>query len=236
MTRQVFQYGDFAQEVYLVSEQRQSFQLRVKPSMEVVVKYPEECSEDEVRDFLKRKYRWLKKQLTYFEKFQMKQTEREYISGESYWYLGRQYQLKVVQSPAEGVKLSHGTFLLNTRDPKNREQKKELLDRWFLDKRVEVFDERYEEMKKKFAEKDFPKLKIEEMPKRWGSYRNGKVIVLHPLLIHAPKKCIDYVITHELCHMKYSDHSPEFFTHLESKYPKWEEVKDELEVRLGVYL
>mgnify|MGYP000081723780 CR=1 FL=1 len=236
MTRQMFEYGDFRQEVYVVPEDRQSFQLRVKPNMQVVVRHPEESSEEEVRGFLKRKYRWLKKQLQFFEQFQVKQREREYISGESFWYLGRQYQLKVVETESEYVKLYHGKLEVGVIDTLDRKRKQELVDRWFLDKRVEVFDERYAEMKKKFSETTFPKLLIEEMPKRWGSFRNGRAIVLHPLLIHAPKKCIDYVITHELCHMKYQDHSPEFFAHLESKFPKWQEVKDELEVRLGGYL
>jgi predicted metal-dependent hydrolase len=236
MNRQIFEYGDFRQEIYVVPENRQTFQLRVKPSMQVVVKHPKESSDEEVRNFLKRKYRWLKKQLQFFEQFQVKQNERDYVSGESFWYLGRQYQLKVVETNLEYVKLFYGKLEVGVINTLDRKRKQELVDRWNLDKRVEVFDERYEEMKKKFNETTFPKLYIEKMPKRWGSFRNKRAIVLHPLLIHAPKKCIDYVITHELCHMKHPHHSSDFFAYLETKYPKWQAVKDELEVRLGGYV
>jgi hypothetical protein len=71
------------------------------------------------------------------------------------------------------------------------------------------------------------------MQKRWGSCIRGKSIVLNPLLIHASKDCIDYVITHELCHVKYKNHDKRFFKLLNSKYPKWEKVKNKLEMRLS---
>ncbi len=236
MNREIFKYGKFEKEMSFVPEERKTFQLRVKPTLEVVVKYPEESNDRELQDFLKRKYRWLVKQLNYFEQFQIKQSNRAYVSGESYRYLGRQYQLKVVESPKPYLKLSYGTFELGVPDTNSQAHKKLILERWYLDRRAVVFEEQYLMMQHLFDEGEFPKLCIEEMPKRWGSFRRGRYIALHPLLILAPKRCIDYVIVHELCHMKYRDHSSEYYAHLSIKMPDWQDRKDVLEGMLSRYV
>ena len=74
---------------------------------------------------------------------------------------------------------------------------------------------------------------IKKMEKRWGSFIRGKSIILNPLLIHASKDCIDYVITHELCHVKYRGHNKAFYRLLDAKYPHWEAIKEKLEERMA---
>jgi predicted metal-dependent hydrolase len=69
------------------------------------------------------------------------------------------------------------------------------------------------------------------MEKRWGSFLVKKKILLNPELIKASKECIDYVITHELCHMKYQNHGAAYYRFLSSKCPNWEELKERLELR-----
>ena len=74
-----------------------------------------------------------------------------------------------------------------------------------------------------------PLLAVRDMKKRWGSFVNKQKILLNPNLIHVSKDCIDYVIVHELCHMRYKNHDKKFSGFLDEKYPKWEKVKDKLE-------
>ena len=68
------------------------------------------------------------------------------------------------------------------------------------------------------------------MKKRWGSFLNKNKILLNPKLIHVSKECIDYVIVHELCHLAHKNHDKKFFDLLNKKYPKWERVKEKLEM------
>ncbi len=70
------------------------------------------------------------------------------------------------------------------------------------------------------------------MNKRWGSFIGKRRIILNPRLISASKECIDYVITHELCHMRYKNHNKVFYNYLKSKMPDWEKRKDRLEKSL----
>jgi predicted metal-dependent hydrolase len=85
----------------------------------------------------------------------------------------------------------------------------------------------------KFDYKNPPVLGIREMKRRWGSFLKENKIFLNPKLIKMPKECIDYVIVHELCHLKYKNHNTKFFELFHKKYPNWKKVKDKLEI-LGV--
>ena len=76
-----------------------------------------------------------------------------------------------------------------------------------------------------------PKLMIRKMSKRWGSCLSSKKIALNPFLIRASKDCIDYIIIHELCHIRYKNHDKNFFKFQESIIPNWKEVKEKLELR-----
>ena len=74
-----------------------------------------------------------------------------------------------------------------------------------------------------------PSLLVRYMPKRWGSaHKNGR-IALNPQLVRAPSLCIDYVIAHEICHLKYPNHGAGFFRLLDAIFPNWRTAKDRLE-------
>jgi len=110
---------------------------------------------------------------------------------------------------------------------------KQILDNWYGEQVDKVFSKRYLVIQKNFNYSFVPKLVIRKMPKRWGSFLTKKQVVLNPELMKAPVDCIDYVITHELCHMKYRNHSKEFYIFLKSKFPNWEKVKEKLELLMS---
>jgi hypothetical protein len=75
-----------------------------------------------------------------------------------------------------------------------------------------------------------PKLVIKTMISRWGSYlRDRNKIILNTELAKAPGYCIDYVIMHELCHLKYANHTPSFYNSLGAIMPDWKSRKERLE-------
>jgi len=232
---QTFIYGNYSYTYELVKQDRKSLALTVKPDMGIVLKCPQEVENERVEKFLKRKWSWMNKQLRFFEKVERKKYQPEYLSGESFFYLGRQYKLVVKQSKKDSVRLLRGVLKVETaQSVKNGKYNKKLLDAWFKNKYENVFQERFIEMQKRFDYKMMPILKVRSMSKRWGSFLNKEQIALNPKLIHTPKECIDYVIVHELCHMKYKDHSKKFWDFLEEKYPKWQKVKDKLELKFGM--
>ena len=232
-----FIFGTFVYEYQLIKQDRKTLALTVTPDLRIVLKCPHKTDADRVESFLKKKWFWLEKQLSFFKKYQRKIYAKEYISGEGYLYLGRQYKLVVRRSKEDLVSLIKGQLLVSTtKSVSDGKHNKKLIESWFSVKTEQVFQDRFSEMLFLFDYKQAPVLGIREMKKRWGSFLNKEKIFLNPKLIHTPKDCIDYVIIHELCHLKYKNHDKRFFDLLEKKYPKWDKVKDKLEtIGAGIY-
>jgi len=230
-----FTYGTFSYEYELSRGQRATFSLTVTPESRILLKCPEQATDDRIERFLKKKWFWLERQLAFFSKFKRNRRVKEYISGESFLYLGRQYQLIVKRGKEDRVSLARGILMVETTsNVRNYIYTKRLVDRWYADRRRIVFKKILEKVKERFHYDFTPIVEIKPMEKRWGSaFRRKKMIVLNPRLIHASSECIEYVITHELCHFTERSHNVAFWKLLEKKFPNWKKVKEKLELRHG---
>lgn len=224
-----FVYGDYEYDYQLARQDRKTLSLTVMPNLRIILKCSHDTSERKIESFLKRKWFWMEKQLTFFKKYQRKIYKKEYVSGEGYLYLGRQYKLVVKKATENSVSLVKGHLVVyTTRPASDSRHNKVLVNQWFANKIEGIFLERFNMIIKQFNYKKNPRLSIREMKKRWGSYLNKGRIYLNPELIHAPKECIDYVIVHELCHLKYKNHNKFFWNYVSKKFPKWKKVKEDL--------
>jgi len=160
----------------------------------------------------------------------MRHAHRVRVRGATHRYLGRQYRLKVRRDEQVGVKLVGGYLQVATKTGSPTEVET-LLNRWFREKAVEQFSARVTKWRKWCSERKLPppRMQLLKMPKRWGSsHRNGR-ISLNPELVKAPSICIDYVITHEICHLKHPQHDRAFFNLLDQMCPNWRAIKARLE-------
>ncbi len=228
MKLEIFKYGKHQYEYYLVFEDRKTISLRVKPNLKIILKCPNNYSDDKIEKFLIKKWNWLEKQLKDLRRFNKAKKEKEYVSGESFLYLGRQYKLVVEKSENNEVFFKSGVITLKSSD---FNKNKDILNKWYEERAKEVFKERYNKMLKKFNYDFIPELSLRKMEKRWGSFLSKKKVLLNPKLIKAHKDCIDYVIIHELCHMRHQNHSPAFYKFLESKIYNWKKIQEKLEIR-----
>jgi predicted metal-dependent hydrolase len=154
-----------------------------------------------------------------------------FVSGATHLFLGRQYRLKVRRGDPDGVKLAGAYFLVTARtgDPA---EVRDLLAAWFRAKATEHFSARLTLWNSWCCERGLPepKLRLLRMPRRWGSsHRDGRVY-LNPDLVKTPSICIDYVIAHEVCHLKHPAHDRAFFRLLEQVFPDWRKIKMRLEI------
>ncbi len=236
MKKKKITYGEYTYEYCLITQDRKTISLTIFPDLEIVVKAPHDTDNEIIDAFFKKKWQWIEKQLTFFKQFHTTASPKKYVSGESFLYLGRQYKLIVRKASENRVSLQQGRLhLYTTGKVRDGKYNQVILENWYRKRTKIVFDERYQEMQKKFGYQNMPSIMIRKMKKRWGSYTKNNRIILNPLLIHASKKCIDYVITHELCHVKYQNHDKNFFTLLDRKYPGWEKAKEDLELRFIDY-
>lgn len=180
---------------------------------------------------LKKRGRWIYQQLQSFRIQQENYLARKYISGETHYYLGKQYLLKVIEAPKEiqSVKLLRGRIEVLVRN-KSAEKVKRLLADWYRMRAKEIFAKRLDcvlEQASWVAER--PPLRIQSMRTQWGSCSPKGRISLNPNLVKAPRECIDYVILHELCHISEFNHSPQFYRLLTGQMPNWPKVKQRLD-------
>ncbi len=210
---------------------RRRLSISVYPDKSVKVRAPEKYNLNEILPRIEKRALWVVKQRNYFEQFQPLPEPKQYLGGETHYYLGRQYRLKVLQARKEDVRLKGAFFYIQTRNPNNSTRIKQLLYRWYVERALCRFTFRLSELYqdfKKYGPKQ-PSLEIKDMKRRWGSCTRAGKIIFNLRLIQMPSHCIDYVIMHELCHLVVRNHSPEYYRLLTRMMPDWQSRKKRLE-------
>lgn len=230
--KQHISFGSMKIEFALIYNGRKTLGITVTPDMEVVVKAPANASLEKVKEKVRKKAPWIIKQKGYFLSFHPKTPPKKFISGESHYFLGRQFRLKVMTGKKSSV--HYKAKQLDVITP-NKSKTKELVKQWYRQRAKEKFAEIAEPLIQRFKKYkiDLKGIYIQEMTTRWGSCSPKGRIILNPELIQAPKGCIEYVIIHELCHLVHHNHSTAFFALQTKMMPDWEKWKRRLEKSLS---
>lgn len=185
---------------------------------------PEEIIEQK----LHKRAPWILRQQAYFKDFGIRSPEKRYVSGESHYYLGKQFLLRVSEGKTNSVRYKGRCFEVICTSP---DKARELMKSWYREHAKLKFAEYAEPIISRFARYGVAptSLYVQEMENRWGSCTPKGKIILNTELIKAPRPCIEYVITHEMCHLLHPDHTAAFFSLLETEMPDWRRWKDKLE-------
>ena len=212
-------YGAQTIEFALVRRKRKTLEIGVEPDATVVVAAPLDASLEVVAEKVRRRAAWVRRQQRFFAQYLPQTPERRFVAGETHRYLGRQYRLKVRAHPQATVKLTRGFILVQSREPGRAEVTRVLVEGWYRDRA-------------RFPDPEFfrPRgLIVRQLRRRWGSMSPTSRLLLNRRLIEAPVDGIDYVITHELCHIAEPHHGPNFFALLDRVLPDWPTRKERLE-------
>lgn len=212
---------------------RRTLGIEVHPDLSVVIRAPSDCDLDIIQARVGKRAAWISKQLTNFQRYSPRTPTRQHVSGETHLYLGRQYRLKVMAGePAASVKMNRGHLVLTLPGKSDPVAVKALLHRWYLDHARQVFIAVLDEFLPRFKGHQRPRLIVRAMQSRWGSLSQAGTMTLNANLVRAPRACIEYVVAHELCHLKHRDHDTSFFRLLGQVMPDWEKRKQRLETAL----
>ncbi|MFK5948724.1 MAG: SprT family zinc-dependent metalloprotease [Methylococcales bacterium] len=219
--------------------------IKVHPDQRVVATVPHDATDDSIQEAMLKRARWIWQNIEEFAKQKDYVLPKRYVSGETQFYLGRRYILKVLidSEQVSNAKLSRGKLNVTLKheidqDNDDRVVKvKPLIDKWYQYKAKAIFHERLNKMLPKATwVTDIPSFRVMAMKKQWGSCSTKGNLMLNPHLIKAPKECIDYVILHELCHISEHNHSEKFWRLLTQVMPNWKEVKSKLDDMAELYL
>ena len=126
--------------------------------------------------------------------------------------------------------MSRGQINIYVTDPSQSGRIKMLVVNWFRQRAEIVFRELFDAMRLHAERHNIVVecFELRRMKNRWGSCTHDGRILLNPELIIAPKSCIEYVIVHELCHLKEHNHSQAFYSLLQTLMPDWQQRRERL--------
>jgi len=225
------EYGKSSFDVSVQFSERKTLAISVMPDCSVVAVAPIQTPLETVCQRVKKRARWIKKQLLYFDQFQPRTPPRQFVSGETHLFLGRQYQLKIQVGSPNQVKLK-GRYFWVTCAEGLPSQAERMMSYWYEQRAHIIFEKRLSLCLKNFPQIRRPKLILKSFKKRWGGMSKDGKLTLNKDLVRAPLECIDYVIIHELCHIEFPHHGSEFWSLLRQKLPNWKKQKNRLEVAL----
>lgn len=223
-------YGTEIIEFKLTYSDRSTLEISVYPDASVAVIAPQNATLEKIKEkVLKRAY-WILEQKRFFLSLHPYEVEKEYVNGETHFYIGRRYRLKIIEDEVMTVKLKGKFIYLHTPNKSDADKVKKQLQGWYKTQATKRFKERLEYCYNKIKGEgiSLPKLSIRILHKRWGSC-TPQGITLNLNLIKAPIYCIDYVVMHELCHLKVPNHSPAFYKLKERYMVDWKDRKKVLE-------
>lgn len=233
MLQRSFIYGDERYPYCLISSASLAGKIviHVHPNGLVRVSAPDSATTAGIERALLKRARWIKNRVDLARRNNSFALPREYISGETHFYLGRRYRLKVEkkQKGRGEVRLSGGVICVKTPSMSSTKVR-DLLDSWYRERATDYFCRRLSELSERMPWlKTPPTYRLAKMRRQWGSCSPRGKISLSPALIRAPRECIEYVIVHELCHVKEHNHSPRFYRLLARQLPGWQARKEKLD-------
>ncbi|MFA5298888.1 MAG: SprT family zinc-dependent metalloprotease [Lutibacter sp.] len=209
---------------------RKTLGIKVLPDGFVTAVAPNGASLVEINKKVKAKAKWILKQQAFFYNYMPKTQKRNFVSGETHLYLGRQYKLEICKDNFNEIKLYRGKMIITTKKI-NSEYLEKQLNKWYKEKAIVLFEELVLKALEKFAKYNLekPEIEIRQMEKRWGSCTKSGKIILNTELVKAPKGSIEYVVIHELCHLVHHNHNKAFYELQEKIIPDWQKWKEKLE-------
>lgn len=170
---------------------------------------------------VEKKKSWIKEKLRHPLKYDNEKRPVEFVSGESVYYMGREYRLEIRKGGNETIEIQ-GSFIVTS---SSRERAREVFRNWCKSEARERFVPRVHEIAKRLGVLP-SRVSITDSKYRWGSCTPKGTVTLNWRLVKAPPTVVDYVIVHELAHLKELNHSPDFWTIVKTHAPKQREARE----------
>lgn len=193
----------------------------------VIVKAPNNISENRIKDFINSKEDWINKKLKEFEKKSFK--EKSYVSGEVFKILGNDYILNIEYGDFEkaSVNLDNGYINICVSENCETAKIKELIEKMYYKIALMIVDKSVN-MWKNILKIAPDVVVIKKLKTAWGKCNSKRKITINPDLMKYDQRVIDYVVLHEFCHLRYMNHSKDFWNMVGKFMPNYKDLKKEL--------
>jgi len=214
----------------ILLSRRKTISIMVCQDRTVKVRAPYRTSIKYIKNSVQQRAGWIKSKQSLFGNSTPIPMKRDFENGEIYSYLGKKYRLQINRDLVNKVSIENDLLNVSVTNI-NKDKIKNLIDNWYRKSASEIFSQRLDICKNLALEiginyKGTPKLR--KMKSRWGSCSKKGDITLSYELVKTKVECIDYVILHEICHIKEFNHSKLFYSLLDKIMPDWKFRRNEL--------
>ena len=201
------------------TERRKTVSIFIERDGSVRVLAPSSATDDKIENAIKAKEYQIFTKLAKWKELNQGKVNREFVNGQSFLYLGRNYRLAIVENQSVPLKLSGGNFQL---DKKFLNKAEMVFKEFYKEKTEQKIKERLKLIEVKFQHRP-TSVRVLELKTRWASWSPKNGLNFHWKCAMAPVPVLDYIITHEMVHLKYPNHSSEFWNELDKKMPNYRE-------------
>lgn len=208
--------------------------ISVNPDGRISVAAPPHASDEAIRERVQRRGDWIARQLDRVEQWRPRTPPRQYVTGETHWYQGRQLRLRVLNGSPAGVELLGDRLTVHAGENVERDAIRDLVQTWYRRQARDLLRRRFERQTALLERYRIgtPRLIVRALSSRWGSLTAAGSLVLNSDLVRASPRLVDYVIAHEMAHAIYPDHGSAWRQLLGRMMPDWQSRKRDLERQL----
>lgn len=206
---------------------RKTMEIVIQPPNNIKVVAPKGTPVPLIKEKVQSRGSWIVQKLYEIREIEHQRVEREFVNGESFLYLGRNYSLQMILDPhvkQATVSLYRGKFCVTT-SSKQESIIRGAMEDWYRQKTLEKVEERI-----KYYAHYFPtqprKVKVKEQQKRWASCTSEGDLLFNWRCSMAPWPVLDYIVVHEMCHLVHFNHSRDFWNLVETILPDYEKRKE----------
>jgi predicted metal-dependent hydrolase len=204
----------------IIRSRRRSIGLEVCPDATLVVRAPLHTAIEDINKLIEAKQRWIARHLNFFEHQKPLSKPREFVPGEEFWYLGDCYKLAIVEHAKKPLYFYKG-FLLSS---KYQGRARQVFTGWYRSQARRKIAERVE-LYAAMAGLSYGRITITSARRRWGSCSGRNCLSFSWYLIMAPLQVIDYVVAHEISHLKEKNHSKKFWARVAVLVPEYRQYR-----------
>jgi len=225
---QIYRYEDI--EFRIVYSRRRTLGISVLPDSSVIVRAPYRASLKTISGVVQDKSDWIIKHRDNYRNVDQKKLNGSFATGGIQLFRGKEYELIVTEAPKNSVRINGSKIEITLPDPDEGVAVKKLLYAIYKTEAASVFPEMMNSALRKLERQNFlpTGLVIRSMKSRWGSCSRKGIITLSTELIKLPDIYIEYVIVHELCHLKHHNHGKDYYLLLSQLFPDWKNVRKDL--------
>lgn len=214
-------------EFTLIRSDRKTADIVIERSGDVIVRAPNGIDDERVREAVADRALWVHRSLAEWEDLNSSRRHRPLVQGQGFAYLGRSYRLKFIDDSKVPLRLKNGRWELSEAffDREGAAAARKAFRDFYATKGLLIFTERVRQLAPCVGVEPGPVI-VKELGYHWASCGGGGTLNFHWKTLMAPQSVIDYIIVHELCHIRHRAHSDAFWNEVDKVMPRYRERKD----------